>query len=41
MDANLLLVDGNPLEDIAATQRISLVVFEGERIHRAALFDKK
>jgi imidazolonepropionase-like amidohydrolase/ABC-type multidrug transport system permease subunit len=41
MDANLLMVDGNPLEDIAATERISLVVFEGERIHRAALFDQK
>src|SRR5262249_34805267 len=27
LDANLLLVDGNPLEDVAATQRISLVVF--------------
>ena len=38
MDADLLLVDGNPLEDIAATERISLVVFQGERIHRAALF---
>ena len=28
---NLLLVDGNPLEDISATERISLVVFKGER----------
>jgi imidazolonepropionase-like amidohydrolase len=39
LDANLLLLDGNPLEDITATQRISLVVFEGERVRRAALFD--
>ena len=37
-DANLLVVDGNPLADIAATERISMVVFKGERIRRAALF---
>ncbi len=41
MHANLLMVDGNPLEDIAATERISLVVFEGERITRGSLFDQK
>ena len=41
LEANLLLVDGNPLQDIAATERISLVVFKGERIRRAALFDQK
>jgi len=33
-----LIVDGNPLVDISATERISLVVFKGERIRRAALF---
>jgi len=38
LEADLLLVDGNPLEDIAATERISLVVFKGERIRRAELF---
>jgi imidazolonepropionase-like amidohydrolase/ABC-type multidrug transport system permease subunit len=37
-DADLLIVDGNPLEDISATERISIVVFKGERIRRAALF---
>jgi imidazolonepropionase-like amidohydrolase len=37
-DADLLMVDGNPLEDITATQRISLVVFQGERVKRSALF---
>jgi imidazolonepropionase-like amidohydrolase len=37
-DADLLVVDGNPLADISATERISLVVFKGERIRRAALF---
>jgi imidazolonepropionase-like amidohydrolase len=41
LDADLLLVDGNPLEDIAATERISLVVLKGERIRRGQLFDRK
>ena len=39
-DADLLIVDGNPLEDISATERISLVVFKGERIDRTTLFDQ-
>ena len=39
--ANLLLVDGNPLQDITATERISLVIYEGERIGRSGLFDQK
>ena len=33
-EANLLLVDGDPLSDISATERISLVVFKGERVRR-------
>jgi imidazolonepropionase-like amidohydrolase len=41
LEANLLLVDGNPLEDVSATERISLVVFKGERIRRGTLFDQK
>jgi imidazolonepropionase-like amidohydrolase/ABC-type multidrug transport system permease subunit len=41
LDADLLLVDGNPLEDISATERISLVVFRGERVRRGTLFDQK
>ncbi len=41
LDADLLLVDGNPLQDIAATERISLVVFKGERIDRSGLFAQK
>jgi imidazolonepropionase-like amidohydrolase len=36
-DADLLIVDGNPLDDISVTERISLVVFKGERLRRAAL----
>jgi imidazolonepropionase-like amidohydrolase len=39
-DADLLVVDGNPLEDITATERISVVVFKGERIDRAGVFDQ-
>ena len=39
-DADLLLVDGNPIEDISATERISLVVFKGERIDRSELFNQ-
>ena len=41
MDADLLLVDGNPLQDITATERISLVMFQGERIQRPDLFEQK
>jgi imidazolonepropionase-like amidohydrolase len=41
MEADLLLVDGNPLENITATERISLVVFKGERIRRSELFEQK
>ena len=37
-DADLLVVDGNPLDDITATERISLVVFKGERVDRTELF---
>ena len=41
MEADLLLVDGNPLEDITATERISMVMFKGERIRRSELFEEK
>ena len=37
-EADLLVIDGNPLADVSTTERISLVVFKGERIRRAALF---
>ena len=39
-DADLLIIDGNPLEDITATERISSVVFKGERIERTELFEQ-
>jgi len=39
-EADLLLVDGNPLQDISATERISMVIFHGERVDRAELFEQ-
>jgi imidazolonepropionase-like amidohydrolase/ABC-type multidrug transport system permease subunit len=39
-DATLVLLDGDPLQDIANTERISLVMFRGERISRSDLFDQ-
>jgi hypothetical protein len=39
-EASLLLVDGNPLQDISATERISSVFFKGERVNRQKLFDR-
>ncbi len=40
-DADLLLVDGDPLEDISALERVSEVIFKGERVERAALFEEQ
>jgi imidazolonepropionase-like amidohydrolase/ABC-type multidrug transport system permease subunit len=40
-EATLLLVDGNPLEDISATERISMILFKGEHIGRSELFKQK
>jgi imidazolonepropionase-like amidohydrolase/ABC-type multidrug transport system permease subunit len=39
-EANLLLVDGNPLKDISATEHIAAVLFKGEHIARSELFDQ-
>jgi imidazolonepropionase-like amidohydrolase/ABC-type multidrug transport system permease subunit len=38
-DANLLVVDGDPMREIAATERVSMIVFKGERVRRSELFD--
>ncbi len=38
-EATLLIVDGNPLEDMSVTERVSLVFFKGERVARGDLFD--
>ena len=40
-DADLLLVDGNPLEDISAVERISIVIFKGEQLDRSDLFNQE
>lgn len=40
-EANLLLVDGNPLEEIQALERISVVIFKGERVSRSRLFNQE
>lgn len=40
-DASLVLVEGNPLEDISATERIVEVFFHGEKVNREELMGKK
>ena len=40
-EASLLLVDGNPLEDVSATERISLIMFKGEKGVRSELFERE
>jgi imidazolonepropionase-like amidohydrolase/ABC-type multidrug transport system permease subunit len=40
-DANLLLVDGNPLKEIKLIESIQTVIFKGERISRSELFDQE
>ncbi|MBL8214613.1 MAG: ABC transporter permease [Bryobacterales bacterium] len=39
-EGTLLLLDGNPLEQLNNTERISAVFLKGERINRASLFEK-
>jgi imidazolonepropionase-like amidohydrolase/ABC-type multidrug transport system permease subunit len=39
-EANLLLVDGDPLQDISSTERISALFFKGARVDRSELFTK-
>lgn len=38
-EASLLLVDGNPLQDVRALSAISVVFFKGERVARTDLFE--
>ncbi len=40
-DATLLVVDGNALQDIRATESISMVMLKGERVNRAELFNQE
>lgn len=39
-DATLVLLDGDPLQDISNTERIAIVMFRGERVDRSDLFDQ-
>ncbi len=41
LEATMLLVNGNPFQDIAATEAISLVIYKGERINRSELFEEE
>jgi hypothetical protein len=40
-DATLVLLEGDPLQDISNTERISQVMFRGERVNRSALFHQE
>ncbi|MCC6591198.1 MAG: ABC transporter permease [Bryobacterales bacterium] len=40
-DATVVIIDGNPLVDIAATERIASILFKGELVYRSELFDQK
>lgn len=39
-EATLLIVEGNPVEDITNTQRVWSVLFKGERVRRESLLNK-
>jgi imidazolonepropionase-like amidohydrolase len=40
-EATLLVVDGNPLQNISALSSVSIVFMKGERVDRSGLFDQK
>jgi imidazolonepropionase-like amidohydrolase/ABC-type multidrug transport system permease subunit len=40
-EASLLIVDGNPLQDVRALSAISVVLMKGERVARSTLFEQK
>ncbi len=40
-EASLLVVDGNPLQDVRALSAISYVFFKGERVQRTTIFEQK
>ncbi len=41
MEANLLVVSGNPLQDIKAAEAISIVLLKGEHVDRSDLFGEE
>ena len=40
MDANFLILDGDPVQDISATEHINAIYLRGEHIERGDLFDQ-
>ena len=40
LDATLVVVEGNPFEEISSTERIDEVFFHGENVHRGELVEK-
>jgi len=40
-EATLLIVDGNPLQDVKALSAVSAVFLKGERVNRTALLQEK
>lgn len=40
-EASLIVVDGNPLQDVHALSSISVVMMKGERVRRSELFEQK
>ena len=40
-EATLLIVDGNPLQDVHALSAISVVLLKGERVGRTTIFEQK
>jgi imidazolonepropionase-like amidohydrolase len=40
-DASLLIVDGNPLQDVHALSAVSAVMMKGERVARSQIFEQK
>ncbi|PYJ10214.1 MAG: hypothetical protein DMF06_07250 [Verrucomicrobia bacterium] len=40
-EATLLIVDGNPIQDVRALSSVSAVFLKGERVRRAELFEQK
>jgi hypothetical protein len=37
----LLIVDGNPLQDVRALSSVSTVFMKGERVSRSGLFEQR
>jgi imidazolonepropionase-like amidohydrolase len=40
MDATFIVLDGNPLEDISATEHINAIYLRGEHVDRGDLLDQ-